>query len=166
MNRNYEMISILNPELTEENIKSSIQKTEKIINKFKGELFSLDEWGKKRLAYPIQKFAEGYYVQLNFAGPNEMIQELKRVLRISEQVIRFQIIRVENAPEPAEESALGTDEIEEKKGKTEEAQEAKEEVKETEETKDIVVEEKKEVEAEEKSEESSKADTDVEDKNA
>ena len=165
MMRNYEMISILNPELTEENKKSTIQKTEDIINKFKGEVFSVDEWGKKRLAYPIQKFAEGYYLQLNFAGPNEVIQELKRVLRISEQVLRFQIIRVENPPEIDEEDIQGTEEIKEDQGKIEEAREAKEEVKETEETKDVVEEEKKEVEAEEKSEESSEPDTDVEDKN-
>jgi small subunit ribosomal protein S6 len=161
--RNYEMISILNPELTEENKKSAIQKTEEIIDKFKGEVFSVDEWGKKRLAYPIQKFAEGYYLQLNFAGPYEMIQELKRVLRISEQVLRFQIIRVENPPEIDEENIQGTEEIKEGEDKIEETQEAKEEM---EETKDVVEEEKKEVEAEEKSEESSEPDTDVEDKNA
>ncbi len=157
MNRNYEMISILNPELTEENIKSSIQKTEKIIDKFKGELFSVDEWGKKRLAYPIQKFAEGYYFQFNFTGPNEMIQELNRVLRINEQTLRFQIIKVENAPEVDEENTQETEEIKEDEEKVKQAEGAKEEVKETE--------EKKEVEAEEKSEESSEPDTDVEDKN-
>ncbi len=166
MNRNYEMISILNPELTEENIKSSIQKTEKIINKFKGELFSVDEWGKKRLAYPIQKFAEGYYFKLNFAGPYEVIQELNRVLRINEQVLRFQIIRVEHAPEIEEENIQETEEIKEDEEKVEKTQEAKEEVEKTEEVKDVVEEVKKEVEAEEKSEESSEPGTDVEDKNA
>lgn len=162
MNRNYEMVSILRPDLTEEDKKSTIQKTEKIITKFKGEVFSVDEWGKKRLAYPIQKFSEGYYHQLNFAGPYEMIQELKRVLRISEQVLRFQIIRVEHAPKIEEENIQGTEEIKKDEEKVEKTEKAKEEI---EETKDVVEEEKKEVEAEEKSEESSKPDTDAEDKN-
>lgn len=166
MNRNYEMVSILSPDLTEENKKSTIQKTEEIITKFKGEVFSVDEWGKKRLAYPIQKFAEGYYFQLNFAGPHEVIQELNRVLRINEQVLRFQIIRVEHAPEVEEENTQETGEIKEDEEKIEKTQEAKEEVEKTKETKDVVAEEKKEVEAEEKSEESSESGTDAEDKNA
>ena len=112
-------------------------------------MFSVDEWGKKRLAYPIQKFAEGYYFHLNFAGPYEMVQEMNRVLRINEQVLRFQIIRVEHAPEIEEENIQGTEEIKEDEEKVEKTERAKEEM---EETKDVV-EEESEVEAEEKSEE-------------
>jgi small subunit ribosomal protein S6 len=161
MNRNYEMISILNPELTENNLKDPMQTAEKIINKFKGEVFSVEEWGKRRLAYPIQKFAEGYYFQLNFNGPHEMVKEIQRVLKLNEQVLRFQIIQVKESPEVAGQKSEEIEEVEKEQEKAEgEVASSAEEVQEVQ---GDVAEEVSS--GEETSEESSETDTVAEEKN-
>ena len=90
----YEVMFILNPELSEED-------TQAVIVKFKdmiagaGEVENLTEWGKRRLAYLIQDFAEGYYVIIDFASDPEFPAELDRVMKINDSIIRHMITRKE-----------------------------------------------------------------------
>lgn len=87
----YETIFIVDPKVDEES-------TREIINKFKelieanGTLDGVDEWGKRRLAYEINDEREGYYVLTNFTAPTSFPQELDRVYKITEGIMRSIII--------------------------------------------------------------------------
>lgn len=91
--RNYEMVFILNPDLDEEKLSAAVEKVSNLINNNGGEVAKLDNWGKKRLAYEIKDLHEGYYYLVEFKGTPETAKELDRVLKISEEVLRFMIIR-------------------------------------------------------------------------
>lgn len=88
----YETIFIVSPEVAEEGIKALIQKFSDIINN-EGKVLEVEEMGKKKLAYEIKKNKEGYYVVINFEAKPELIKELERVYRITDNVIKFLTIR-------------------------------------------------------------------------
>lgn len=92
--RNYETMFILKPSLEEENRNAIIEKFKNIISDG-GEVISVDEWGLKRLAYEIQKLREGYYVLINFKSGSDVVNELERNYRISDDVMRFVVINNE-----------------------------------------------------------------------
>lgn len=84
---NYEVMFIVNSTLTEEAIKATIEKFQKLIGE-NGEVNKVEEIGKKRLAYPIMKMNEGYYVLVEFTSSPEFPKELDRVFNITDEVIR------------------------------------------------------------------------------
>ena len=84
----YEMLYILNPELSEEAREAVIAKLEALIAKDGGTLVSTEKWGMKKLQYPIQFKNEGFYVLTVFESSPEFVQELKRVIGISEGIMR------------------------------------------------------------------------------
>lgn len=91
----YETIFVLNPELDKDRVKAAIEKIKSVIEK-KGEIESIEEWGKKRLAYMIaKKFTEGYYVLVNFKAENEVLAELEHTYKISEEYIRHIVVKKE-----------------------------------------------------------------------
>ena len=92
--KKYETIFIVNPEVNEEGIKALIQKFSDIINN-DGKVLEVEEMGKKKLAYEVKKNKEGYYVVINFESNPELIKELERVYRITDNVIKFLTISKE-----------------------------------------------------------------------
>jgi len=90
----YETIYILKPDMEEEAIKATVEKFKNIIEE-NGEMDTLDEWGKRKLAYPIQFFKEGYYVYMKFKANSNLPKELDRVFGITEDVIRHLIVRID-----------------------------------------------------------------------
>ena len=90
----YETIFIVNPEVAEEGIKALVQKFSDIINN-DGKVLEVQEMGKKKLAYEIKKNKEGYYIVINFEAKPELIKELERVYRITDDVIKFLTISKE-----------------------------------------------------------------------
>ena len=91
----YETIFIDNPELDEEATKSIIEKVKNLVES-EAELENIDERGKRKLAYPINYLNEGYYVLANFTAKPEFPQELDRVYKITEGVIKYIIIKKDN----------------------------------------------------------------------
>lgn len=91
--RSYEMMTILNPDLDTEAHEASLQKIEKLICDNAGKVDSLDRWGKKRLAYAIDHLNDGNYSIFNFSGEPETVKEVDRVLKISEDIMRFMIVK-------------------------------------------------------------------------
>mgnify|MGYP002862728764 CR=1 FL=1 len=89
---NYETIMIINSDLEEGAIKSTIEKISSLINS-NGKVSSTEEWGKRKLAYPIKKQAEGYYVLVNFSSNPEFIDELDRVYNITDEVIKHIVVK-------------------------------------------------------------------------
>lgn len=89
----YESIYVLRPTMEEEAIKAMVERFSNLINSEGGELENVDEWGKRRLAYPIQDFREGYYVLMTFKANPEFPSELERIYKITDDVIRYIIVR-------------------------------------------------------------------------
>ena len=89
---NYETIIIVNSNLEEATIKSTIEKVTDLIAK-NGKVESTEEWGKKRLAYPIKKQNEGYYVLVNFSSNPDFIDELERVYGITDEIIKHIVVK-------------------------------------------------------------------------
>lgn len=90
----YETIMVLDVTKTEEEITSLVEKFKSLIEKH-GEIESVDEWGKRRLAYPINFMNEGYYVLINFKSGSEFPKELERVYGITDGVLRDIVVRRE-----------------------------------------------------------------------
>lgn len=95
---NYEAVMVVSMKQTEEGIQAIIEKFKALIESH-ATLQSVDEWGKRKLAYLINKESEGYYVLFNFESEAEFPAELDRIFRITDGVIRSLIIR---KPEGAE----------------------------------------------------------------
>ncbi len=115
--KNYESVIILNATLEDEQIEVSLNKILESIKSYGGEIKDVDKWGRKRLAYPIEKAKSGYYVVIRFTAPTEAIARIERVYRLDETVIRF--LTVELTKEAMEY-------FETQKGKAEEADQANE----------------------------------------
>ena len=93
---NYEVMLILDPAL-EDDKKDATVETVKGIIAAEGEVGNVDTWGMRKLAYPIQKKSEGYYVVIEFKAQPTLPKELDRRLKISDNVIRHMIVnKVEN----------------------------------------------------------------------
>ncbi|MGI6545838.1 MAG: 30S ribosomal protein S6 [Fastidiosipilaceae bacterium] len=88
----YEMVYILNPVLGEESVTALNERVKSLIEA-NGELADVDEWGRKRLAYEIQDQREGIYYLANFSANADAPREIERVMRITEGVLRYLIIR-------------------------------------------------------------------------
>jgi len=92
--RDYEMMFIIKPDLSDENIAEIKEKLHNIIADFGGEFENeVPGWGKKRMAYRIEDYSEGIYVLWNFKGKPETVAELDRVIKISDSLLRHIIIR-------------------------------------------------------------------------
>jgi small subunit ribosomal protein S6 len=87
---------VLSPDLNEEERKGLIERFKNLIVERGGEITNFDEWGKRKLAYPIQKKSEGYYVLMNFNSSPDVSRELERVYRITDGVLRYLIIRTDD----------------------------------------------------------------------
>ena len=84
---------IVTPEMEDEAIKGVIEKFSGIITANGGEIEKTDEWGRKKLAYPIDYKTEGYYVLANFAAAPELPRELERNFRNDESILRYMVVR-------------------------------------------------------------------------
>ncbi len=85
--KNYEVMFIVNATLTDDAIASTVEKFKTLITK-NGEVTKVEEIGKKRLAYPIMKMNEGYYVLVEFTSDPQFPKELSRIFNITDEVIR------------------------------------------------------------------------------
>ena len=99
--RHYELLFILKPTLTEDEVKVKADFIKEIITKNGGEIASVVEMGTRKLAYKIDKYERGTYFVIYFKAPTQLIAELVRNLRITEEVIRFLPVKYENKKEIA-----------------------------------------------------------------
>jgi small subunit ribosomal protein S6 len=93
----YELMVILTPELDERQVAPNLDKFLKVITNDGGSIDNVDVWGRRRLAYEIQKKTEGLYAVVNFTATSEATQELDRQLKLSELVMRTKVLRAEEA---------------------------------------------------------------------
>ncbi|MCL2334678.1 MAG: 30S ribosomal protein S6 [Endomicrobia bacterium] len=92
---NYETTFICSPELPVEKVEEITSKVTKLIESSKGTVKTVQQLGKKRLAYPISKFREGSYVYTEFSGEGAAVSAIENFLKLNDSVIRFLTIKVE-----------------------------------------------------------------------
>ncbi len=92
--RNYEAMYIIRPGFEDEKYAEIVEKFNAIIGANGGEVVKTDLWGKRRLAYEIEKVREGYYVLVTFKAEPELPAELERNFRIADDVMRYMVVRL------------------------------------------------------------------------
>ena len=95
--RNYELMVILDPSIDERTVAPMMEKYLAPVAANGGSVENVDVWGKRRLAYEIQKKNEGIYAVVNFTATSEATQELDRQLKLNEQIMRTKVLRAEEA---------------------------------------------------------------------
>ena len=95
MNRIYEALFIVKPDATEEEIDALIETLSKNLTTAGGTVDKVEKWGKRRLAYRVEKNREGYYVLLQFTAEPQTVKEFERRMRVADMVIKFLTVRVD-----------------------------------------------------------------------
>ena len=90
----YEVMVIVKP-AEEEVTNATIEKVEALIARVGGTVEKVDRWGKRRLAYPVKKFTDGFFTLVNFEAAPAEIKEIDRVLKINEEILRHMIVKHE-----------------------------------------------------------------------
>ena len=98
--RNYETIFILNPNAPEARVGEVNARNQQIIESFNGKLLHLDDWGKKKMAYPIRKESKGHYFCLTYKANTSCVSEIERNMRINENVFRFLSVKIDEKVDP------------------------------------------------------------------
>lgn len=97
MTHQYELMVILDPEIDERTVAPSLDKFLNVIRNDGGTIDNVDIWGRRRLAYEINKKSEGIYAVVDFTATSEATAELDRQLKLSEAVMRTKVLRAEEA---------------------------------------------------------------------
>jgi small subunit ribosomal protein S6 len=92
--RHYETTYILRPNLGEEQFTEIIDRTNAIVTNDGGAIICLDRLGVKRMAYEINKEIQGYYVYINYAAPGKTVDEIERIFRIDDRVLRYLTLKL------------------------------------------------------------------------
>ncbi len=93
--RGYELVLIIDPEILEEDVPSAIEKVSQFITGRGGEVADVNRWGRRKLAYPIQRHMEGNYVVTQFRLDPDQIAGLEASLGLAEEVIRHLVVRTD-----------------------------------------------------------------------
>ena len=91
--RKYEMMVILNPEIDERTVAPALEKLLNVVSANGGSVDATDIWGKRRLAYPIEKYSEGIYSVIEMTTTPQIAEELTRQLSLNESVLRTKLLR-------------------------------------------------------------------------
>jgi small subunit ribosomal protein S6 len=95
MNRTYELMFIVRPDMVDEDLDKLIATLDAAVTGAKGTVKTVERMGKRRLAYTVRKFREGLYILLTVEGGGEVMHELERRLRVTEPVIKFLTVRID-----------------------------------------------------------------------
>ena len=95
MNRTYELMFIVRPDMADEEQDKLLSTLETAVTSSAGQVKNVERMGKRRLAYTVRKFNEGIYLLLTVAGSGGMVHELERRLRVTEPVIKFLTVRID-----------------------------------------------------------------------
>jgi small subunit ribosomal protein S6 len=95
MNRTYELMFIVRPDMADEDLDKLISTLEHAVTSASGTIKNVERMGKRRLAYMVRKFREGVYILMVIEGEGSVMHEVERRLRVTEQVIKFLTVRVD-----------------------------------------------------------------------
>ncbi|WP_446374826.1 30S ribosomal protein S6 [Coleofasciculus sp. E2-BRE-01] len=100
MSDSYEMMYILRPDMSEEQVNQAVTKYKDLLQEQGGEEIDIQHRGKRRLAYPIDRHREGVYIQMNYKAPPTHVAQIQRAMRYGDEVIRYLTLKQELPPEP------------------------------------------------------------------
>jgi small subunit ribosomal protein S6 len=110
--RRYELMLVLRPDAPEERASAVIDRTTRYVVASGGQIIKVAPWGRRRLAYPIDRYREGSYHIVVFESPAEAISEMERSLQITEEVLRYLVTRVVKPVKSRRDATSGeTDEV-------------------------------------------------------
>ena len=92
--RDYELVVIISPEVADEDVPATLEKMGQYITDRGGTITEVNQWGRRKLAYPIQQFLEGNYVLTQFKIEPKMTAELDASLRLAEEILRHLLVRL------------------------------------------------------------------------
>ena len=95
MNRKYELVYVVSPDATEDQVTDLHKQVEVITQRFTGQIEKTENWGRRRLAYEIGRHKEGTYVLEVINGSGDLLKEIDRRLKVSDLVIRHLVVRVD-----------------------------------------------------------------------
>jgi small subunit ribosomal protein S6 len=98
--RNYETVFIVNPHAPESKVQELNNRNQQIIDTYQGKVILLDDWGKKKMAYPIRKEAKGHYFCLTYSANTKAVAEIERNMRINEEIFRFLTVKIDEKVDP------------------------------------------------------------------
>ncbi len=93
--RRYELMLVLRPDLAEDRVQATLDRITRSISAAEGQLVKVSPWGRRRLAYPIGQFRDGSYYIVLFDAPSPAVDEIEQGLRITEELLRHLVTRVE-----------------------------------------------------------------------
>ena len=93
--RDYELMFVLNPQVEDERVPAVVERLSQFITSREGEVAKVDPWGRRKLAYPIDGCREGNYILMNLKLKPEAARELESSIRISEDILRHLLIRLD-----------------------------------------------------------------------
>jgi small subunit ribosomal protein S6 len=103
--RTYESTVIINASLDDAQVEGVVTRITETMTKNGGTIVALNKWGRKRLAYPINKKTNGYYVNIEFTGPSQMIALLERSYQLDEMILRYLTIALDSKALAAKKAA-------------------------------------------------------------
>lgn len=92
--RDYELVLIISPEVAEEEIPATLEKIDRLITERGGSVSEVNQWGRRKLAYPIGKFMEGNYVLTQFKMEPGLTADLEASLKLSDEIMRHLLVRL------------------------------------------------------------------------
>ena len=108
MNRNYELVVVLDPDVSTEEQENLLAKIKKTISDGEGKISTLKDWGKKEFTFPIAKKRSGFYHVLNFSFPVSSTSSLKQRLNLEEKIVRYLLITNEGRVKPVADNKAKT----------------------------------------------------------
>lgn len=93
--REYELVVMFSPEMEEEALNSSLEKLSGWISAKGGTVTAQEQWGRKKLSYPVKRFREGIFVLTQYQGEAELNRELESNLKFAEEILRYLLVKKE-----------------------------------------------------------------------
>lgn len=95
--KNYELLAVFKPNLDADEVDKNLSKIEETITGYKGKVLSMDKIGRKKLAYDIQKFRDGFFVSQILSMPADKVVDFKRQLKLNDNILRIMFLEVGKA---------------------------------------------------------------------
>lgn len=93
--REYELVMVVSPEVSDDGLPATVERVQRFIQEQGGEVKQVNPWGRRKLAYPIDRYVEGYYVVTQFSLDPQAVRALEGNLQLAEDVIRHLVVKLE-----------------------------------------------------------------------
>jgi small subunit ribosomal protein S6 len=109
--REYELVYIMSPQVDPEDAERIANRLQEVVAKLGAKITKVDQWGRRKLAYPIKKATRGVFVCVRMVGGSELVAEIERNLRNADAVVRFQTVRLETEIEAMDKVTVDPEQV-------------------------------------------------------